>query len=123
MSKTINAARLRALGACSPQVEAFIKLFGEADVEPTLALCVEHASRFDWNWARRLLSATAERAYDEAMAPARRAYDEAVAPARRAYNEEARAPAWRAYNEAAATARRAYDEATATAWFAAWQNS
>ena len=99
MSKTINAARLRALGACS-HVEAFIKLFGEADVEPTLALCVEHAATFDWGWARCLLSATARRAYNEAMATAERAYDEAMAPA-----------------------RRAYDEARATAWFAAWQNS
>ncbi len=70
MSKTINAARLRALGACSAQVEMFISLFDEKDVEPTLALCVEHASVFDWSWARCLLSAPARRAYDEAMAPA-----------------------------------------------------
>ena len=133
MSKTINAARLRALGACSAQVEMFVSLFGEKDMEPTLVLCVEHAAMFDWGWARCLLSAPARRAYDEATAPAERAYNEARATAERAYNE-ATATAWRAYNEAMAPARRAYDEATApaeraydearaTAWFAAWQNS
>ena len=121
MSKTINAARLRALGACSAQVERFVSLFGEEDMEPTLALCVEHASTFDWNWARWLLSATAQRAYSEATAPARRAYNEATATAWRTYNE-ATATAERAYSEAKATARRTYNEATATAWFAAWQN-
>jgi len=121
MSKTINAARLRVLGACPPQVEEFVRLFGEKDMEPTLALCVEHASVFDWSWARHLLSATARRAYDEATAPAERAYSEATATARRAY-DEATATAQRAYNEATVTAWRAHNEATAPAWFAAWQN-
>ena len=100
MSKTINAARLRALGACSAQVEMFVSLFGEKDMEPTLVLCVEHAATFDWDWARCLLSATARRAYNEATATARRACSEATA-----------------------TARRACSEARAQAWFAAWQNS
>jgi len=122
MSKTINAARLRALKACSAQVERFVNLFGEGDMEPTLALCVEHAPTFDWDWARKLLSAPARRAYDEATIPARRAYSEATVTTWRAYSE-ATVTARRAYDEATIPARRAYDEALATAWFAAWQNS
>jgi hypothetical protein len=143
-TKTINAARLRTLRACSAQVSKFVSLFGEEDVEPTLALCVEHASTFDWEWARCLLSATARSDYDEATAPARSDYDEVTAAARSDYDEaraaarsdydeawdtaqcaydEAWATAQCAYDEAWATAQRAYNETRAAAWFTAWQNS
>ena len=114
-TKTINAARLRTLRACSAQVSKFVSLFGEEeDVEPTLALCVEHASTFDWEWARCLLSATARSDYDEATAPARSDYDEVTAAARSDY-DEARAAARSDYDEAWDTAQCAYDEARAAA--------
>ena len=58
--------------------------------------------------------ATAEKAYYEARATAEKAYNEAIAPANKAYYE-ARATAEKAYNEAIATAEKAYDEARATA--------
>ena len=62
-----------------------------------------------------LLTATALKAYQEAIAPAEKAYQEAKAPAWKAY-EKATATAWKAYQEATATALKAYQEAKATFW-------
>ena len=101
--KTLTLAQLRAATTCAPQLALFEKLFG-AEVEVTEALCLAHASEFSWDLAAyHLLSASAQKAYDEATAPARKDYDEARASAWKAY-VEATAPAWKAFNEACAIA-------------------
>jgi hypothetical protein len=69
-----------------------------------------------------LLTATAWKAYLEAMAPAGKAYQEAKATARKAY-QEAKAPAGKAYQEAKATAGKAYQEAKATAFWDLFANT
>ena len=61
-----------------------------------------------------LLSAPAQKAYDEAIATAQKAYNEAIVTALKAY-DEARVTALKAYNEATATAQKAYNEARVTA--------
>jgi len=76
----ITLERLRELGACQDQLDAFRGLFGDS-VTPTLDLCMAHASGFNWDWAARLLSSGARRAYEEARAIANCAYDEAKASA------------------------------------------
>ena len=50
MPKTINAKKLRRLKVCGPQVELFVKLFGESNVTVTPELCAQHSSGFDWDW-------------------------------------------------------------------------
>ena len=125
MNPTITLALLERKQACRPQLDAFRELFGES-VEVTEALCVQHASVFNWGWAAdRLLNSSARKAYNEAVAPAWKTYDEATALASKAYDEatalalksydKALAPASKAYDEARALASKAYDEARAPA--------
>jgi hypothetical protein len=91
-NQTITVEMLVKMGACHSQVMLFRRLFGKS-VKVTLKGCVKAAQQFDWNWAsRNLLTATAEKAYQEATATAWKAY------------QEAKAPAWKAYQEATAIA-------------------
>jgi len=60
------------------------------------------------------VSATAYKAYQEAITPAYKAYQEAITTAYKAY-QEAKAPAEKAYQEAKAPAEKAYQEAKAPA--------
>ena len=72
---------LRAKGACDQQADKFRALF-PAGVVLTEALCVAHASDFDFGWAAtNLLSATAREAYEQACATAREVYKQARATA------------------------------------------
>ena len=81
----VTTAKLRDLGACRDQVDLFVALFGES-VEVTKALCIEHAQKFNWNWAaKNLLPKTARAEYDHATASAWDEYDHAKASARAEY--------------------------------------
>jgi len=76
MPKTINAAKLRRLKACDPQVELFVKLFGESNVAVTPELCAQHSSVFDWDWiAMHTLTAQALAEFIRDTAPALAEYD------------------------------------------------
>ena len=142
--KTVSLRKLKLLGACTQQVELFRQLFGDR-CTVSVDLCVAHAAQFDWSWAaQKLLSALANKAWGEAIAPANKAwgeayatackardeavavankaYDEAVAPARKAWGE-AIAPANKARDEAVAVARKAWGEAKARAFATAFLNS
>ncbi|MFA5900268.1 MAG: hypothetical protein WC829_14280 [Hyphomicrobium sp.] len=55
MTIKVSAAILRRMTACKEQVDVFRAIFGTATVSITEALCVEHADKFDWNWAARNL--------------------------------------------------------------------
>ena len=122
----LTADTLRKEGACANQVARFVEITG-GEVEITETLCLKYASEFDWDWvARRLLTGTAWKVYDEARAPARKTLNKAVAPAWKAYTEarattrkaldEARATAGEAFDEAIAPAQRVYHESRATAF-------
>ena len=138
MPEPIALAMLRAKNACDEQLREFERLFGDTPVTVTEELCVQHASRFNWDWAaRNLLTAKQRKAYlaftastrasyaaaiaseweafDTATASAREAYDAATASAREAY-DAATASAWEAYDAALANAREARNAATARAW-------
>jgi len=53
----INVARLRKKLACSGQVQTFIAVVGYGDAPLTIEFAVEHAGKFDWDWAAdKLLS-------------------------------------------------------------------
>ena len=82
--KTSRILHLQTLidnGACHGQVKLFERKFGKS-VRVTESLCRRVAPLFHWNWAAQsLLSATAQKAYNEACAPALKAYNEARAPA------------------------------------------
>jgi hypothetical protein len=100
----ITLKQLQDASACEDQVKLFRKYFG-SKVKVTKALCLKHASKFDWDWtAYHFLSTQAQEAYDTATAQAWEAYDTATAPT------------WEAYRTATARARKAYDTATARAW-------
>jgi len=112
----ITVEMLRKAGACKPEIDRLVSLYGE-HVDVTEAWVLEHAhDRVDWAWAaENLLSEPAWRAYKEAIAPAQRAYWEATESAWRAYTE-ATEPARRALGKAKADARRAFEEACAVAF-------
>ena len=89
----ITVDLLRKVEACTQQIQLFEQLFPEG-VTPTVALCVEHASKFDWDFAaRKFLSAPAWAQYEAAKAPAWAQYEAAKAPALAQY-EAATAQAW-----------------------------
>ena len=53
----INVARLRKKLACSGQIRVFIAVVGYGDAPLTIEFAVEHAEKFDWDWAaEKLLS-------------------------------------------------------------------
>ena len=78
----VTAAILRRKGACSESVALFVTTFGlEAKVEITEALCVEHAQKFNWDWAaKNLLSAPLDVAYKTKRAPLDADYEAKRAP-------------------------------------------
>ena len=82
MSFAITARLLRSKGACREQVEIFAAKWPDG-VEITSENCLSSAILgLDLDWAaRNFLSATAEKAYQEATAPAWKAYQEARATA------------------------------------------
>lgn len=55
MTAKITYTQLAQLGTCEEQLEVFLNLFPTGEVEVTEELCVEHAERFDWQWAARQL--------------------------------------------------------------------
>ena len=91
MSK-ITVDMLRKVAACTSQIQLFEQLFG-VGVTPTVALCVEHASKFDWDFAGKFLLAPALAQYKAATAPALAQYEAAKAPALAQY-KAAKAQAW-----------------------------
>jgi len=98
-SRILTVSTLVALGACIEQRAKFKALFGDS-VEITEALCVEHASTFNFDWAAlHLLSA----------------------PARSEY-ERVRAAAWAEYERVTAAAWAEYDRVTAAAFARAYIN-
>ena len=107
MSK-ITVDMLRKVAACRSQVQLFEQLFPEG-VTPTVALCVEHASKFDWDFASRKFL----------LAPALEQYEAAKAPAWAQY-EAATAQAWAQYKAAKAPALAQYKAAKAQAWAEQW---
>ena len=89
----ITVDMLRGVAACASQIQLFEQLFG-VGVTPTVALCVEHASQFDWDFAsRKFLLAPALAQYEAATAPAWAQYEAATAPALAQY-KAAKAQAW-----------------------------
>ena len=119
--KYITLQSIKAHNPCEDQYKKACKLFGKRKrIAVSVRLALSVADQFDWDWlAQKFLSATAEKACNEARAPALNAYREARAAAANACNgataaalnayNEARAAAWNAYREArAATFARAY---------------
>ena len=52
----VSVRLLKKYGACEEQVKLFAETFGKgAKVTVTAALCREHASKFDWDWAAQSL--------------------------------------------------------------------
>ena len=97
----ITSEFLRSKGACENQVKLFESLSGDS-LELTEALCVEHANKFDWEWAaRNLLSDAAWAEYERVCAPARAEYVR-VRDAARAEYERVRDPAWAEYERVCA---------------------
>ena len=86
-----------------------------ANFPPEIVRAIKSGVFRGMGYPRQLLTAPAQKAYNEAIAPANKAYDEAIAPANKAYYE-ARATAQKAYNEARATALKAYYEARNYLW-------
>ena len=81
MPKTITLAQLRKLGACKDQVALFKVTFGSS-VEVTVEAAVEHADKFDFDWAAgKLLSAPARAEYEKVCAAALAEYEKVCAPA------------------------------------------
>ena len=77
----ITVDMLRGVAACASQIQLFEQLFG-VGVTPTVALCVEHASKFDWDFAsRKFLLAPAWAQYEAAKAQAWAQYKAAKAQA------------------------------------------
>ena len=111
----ITVDMLRKVAACTSQIQLFEQLFPEG-VTPTVALCVVHASKFDWDFAsRKFLLAPALAQYEAATAPAWAQYKAATAQAWAQY-KAAKAPAWAQYEAATAPAWAQYEAATAQAW-------
>lgn len=97
--------------ACHTQLKAFTRICpngSPATKEAALALALEHAGTFDWDWAaRELLGPDERRVYEAAEVGAWRTYDAATAKPRRAYHA-ATEDAQRTRNAARAEARRIY---------------
>jgi hypothetical protein len=93
----VTAKTLRLDGACEQQVEMFIEIFGpRARVRVTKTLCVQHADRFDWEWAAlHLLSQRESAEYSRVLAPARAEYNRAMEAAQ----EECNRAMWAAQGE------------------------
>ena len=96
-SRILTVSTLVALGACIEQRRAFRRTFG-VSVRVTEALCVEHASTFNFDWAAlHLLSAPARSEYERVRAAARAEYERVEAPALAEYERVTAAAFARAY--------------------------
>ena len=99
----ITVKQLVELKACEGQVKIFKRLFGKS-ATVTKANCLKACKAgLDFDWATRLLSPKAWKAYREAIAIALKAYQEATAPALKAY-QEAIAQAGKGHRKATAIA-------------------
>ena len=88
-------------GACDDQLDKFVELFPKG-VVVTEALCIEHASVFDWGWAAsHLLRAPAQDEYSRVRAAAQAEYERVIAAAWDEYEREM-APAQAEYSRVAA---------------------
>ncbi len=131
MATKLTYADLVRAGACAEQRAVFKKLFPKG-VEVTVALCVEHASIFDWDWfASKLISdPTAWASYQDACTTAEASCQAAYATALASYKaacataeascQATRATALASYKAACATAEASCQAACATAWAEAW---
>ena len=98
----ITSALLKRKGACLDQRRKFAELF-PGGVIVTEALCVEHASVFNWEWAaENLLPPSAWAEYGRVTAPAWAEYERVTAPALAGYGR-ARASAWAEYKRVTAS--------------------
>jgi hypothetical protein len=80
------------------------------------SVLIKHVKKYGFDDALvDLLTAPAQKAYNEAKVSAQKAYDEVTAPAQKVYNE-AKASALKVYDEVIAPAQKAYDEVIASAW-------
>ena len=71
----INANRLAELGACEPEIDRFLEIFGDDDAPLTVETAVKYAADFNWNWAaENLLTPSLWRTYQEAEIPLWRIY-------------------------------------------------
>lgn len=97
-SRTLLLSTLVQPEVCSGQVDLFKQTFGDS-VEVTTELCKKYASDFDWSWAAsNLISASAQKIYDETCAPARKVCNEICASAWKIYDETCTS-AWKIYYE------------------------
>jgi hypothetical protein len=113
---TITAKRLKELGACQDQIDAFRAIWGDGPAPMTVEAAIDHAEAFDWRWAARMLLTDAAYAeYDRATAPAWAEYGRATAAARAEY-DRATAPAWAEYKRAMSAAWAEYWRARARAF-------
>ncbi len=92
MTRPLHVSQLVALVACSYQVDLFRSLFGES-VEVSVDLAVEHASKFDFGFAARLLSPASRAEYARQHAPLLAEYAPQCAPLLAEY-ERQRAQLW-----------------------------
>ena len=108
--RTLTLTQLKAAGACPSAIARFEQLFGD-QVGITKALCVKHASDFNFGWAaRHLLGDAAREKYNKTCATAMAEYNKACAPAWAEY-DKALAAAWAEYDKASAAAfGRCYSE-------------
>ena len=109
MPTTITKSWLEKNRACEEQVELFAATYPEGLKLRPGALIEAAKNGLTVSWLKQFLPASAQRAYDEAVASALHAYMGARASAWRAY-EEAEASAWRAYMGATASALEAHLE-------------
>jgi len=123
--RTLHINQLRAIGACSEQVDLFRSLFGES-VDVTEALCAKHSGKFDWRFAAKLLSPQGQAEYNRvtglAWAEYNRVtglawteYDRVTGPARTEY-DRVTGPAWAEYDRVNGPARAEYERACGLAW-------
>ena len=97
--------------ACPEQVELFEEIFGDS-VVVTLKRAEKVAHLFDWEWAIRLLDATAQPEYMRATADAFAKYERAIVAAR--------AELARTLDRAKEAARDEYRRVGAPAWATAF---
>ena len=108
--KYITLQQIKRHNPCASEFRKVKRFFGKRKrIVVTVRRAVAVADQFNFDWlAEKLLSAPADKAYDDARAAARKAYDDATVPARKAY-DDATAAAWKAYADARAAAfARAY---------------
>src|SRR3990167_2858016 len=107
--KYITLQQIKRHNPCASEFRKVKRFFGKRKrIVVTVRRAVAVADQFNFYWlAEKLLSAPADKAYDDATVPARKAYDDATAAAWKAY-ADATAAAWKGYAEAMAPAYKAY---------------